>query len=102
MFVTKCQRDIIWELDGQPAVEVLQTLDRQLDPADQELALHALFLGVVMNEEQHEYKQGDFLIRNVVGMDAEWGSWRLARSCVRAPWCNSICVMPCDHLGPGP
>ena len=73
MFVTKCQRDIIWELDGQPAVEVLQTLYRHLDPADQELARHSLFLGVVMNEHQHEYKQGDFLIRNLAGMDPERG-----------------------------
>ncbi len=73
MFVTKCQRNIVWELDGQPAVEILQTLYRQLDPADQELARHALFLGVVMNEHQHEYKQGDFLIRNIVGMDPERG-----------------------------
>ncbi len=74
MFATKCQRNIIWELDGQPAVEVLQSLYRQLDPADQELARHSLFIGVVMNEEQHEYRQGDFLIRNIAGMDPEHGA----------------------------
>lgn len=73
MFVTECQRNIIWKLDGQPAVEVLQTLYRHLDRADQELARHALSLGVVMNEQQHEYKQGDFLIRNIVGMDPDRG-----------------------------
>ncbi len=73
MFVTKCQRNLIWELDGQPAVEVLQSLYEQLDPADQELARHSLFLGVVMNEHQHEYKQGDFLIRNLVGLDRARG-----------------------------
>jgi small ligand-binding sensory domain FIST len=73
MFVTKCQRNVIWELDGQPAIEVLQALYRQLSPADRELAQHSLFLGVVMNEYQHEYKQGDFLIRNLVGMDPERG-----------------------------
>jgi small ligand-binding sensory domain FIST len=73
MFVTKCQRDLIWELDGQPAVEALQTLYRHLDSADQELAEHSLFLGVVMNEHQHEYKQGDFLIRNIAGVDPERG-----------------------------
>ena len=73
MFVTKCQRNLIWELDGQPAVEVLQSVYQQLDRADQELARHSLFLGVVMNEQQHEYRQGDFLIRNITGMDAEHG-----------------------------
>jgi small ligand-binding sensory domain FIST len=73
MFVTKCQRNVLWELDGQPAVEVLHALYGQLDPADQKLAQHSLFLGVVMNEDRHEYRQGDFLIRNVVGMDPERG-----------------------------
>ena len=71
MFVTKCQRDLIWELDGKPAVEVLQSVYQQLERAEQELARHSLFLGVVMNEYQHEYKQGDFLIRNITGMDVE-------------------------------
>ncbi|MGD0950613.1 MAG: FIST N-terminal domain-containing protein [Candidatus Binatia bacterium] len=73
MFVTKCQRNLVWELDGQLAVEVLQSVYQQLDRADQELARRSLFLGVVMNEYQHEYRQGDFLIRNIVGMDAEHG-----------------------------
>jgi small ligand-binding sensory domain FIST len=73
MFATKCQHNLVWELDGQPAVEVLQSVYQQLDRADQELARHSLFLGVVMNEYQHEYKQGDFLIRNIVGMDPESG-----------------------------
>jgi len=73
MFVTKCQQNLVWELDGQPAVEVLQSLYAQLDPADQELARHSLFLGVVMDEHQQEYRQGDFLIRNIVGLDRERG-----------------------------
>jgi len=73
MFVTKCQRNLVWELDGQPAVDVLQSVYQQLDPADQELARHSLFLGVVMNEHQHEYRQGDFLIRNLVGLDQARG-----------------------------
>jgi small ligand-binding sensory domain FIST len=78
MFATKCQHNIIWELDGQPAVEVLQSLYRQLDPADQELAQHSLFIGVVMNEAQHEYRQGDFLIRNIAGMEPERGALVIA------------------------
>jgi len=73
MFVTKCQRNVVWELDGQPAVEVLQNLYEQLEPADQELARHALFVGLVMDENRQEYRQGDFLIRNIIGMDAESG-----------------------------
>jgi small ligand-binding sensory domain FIST len=73
MFVTKCQHNLVWELDGQPAVKVLQSVYQRLDRADQELARHSLFLGVVMNEYQHEYRHGDFLIRNIVGMDPKSG-----------------------------
>lgn len=73
MFVTKCQRNLVWELDGQPAVEVLQSVYRQLDAADQELARHSLFVGLVMDEHRHEYKQGDFLIRNLIGIDQTRG-----------------------------
>jgi small ligand-binding sensory domain FIST len=73
MFVTKCQGNLLWELDGVPAVEVLQDLYEHLGRADQELAQHSLFLGIVMSENRHEYRQGDFLIRNIVGMDAARG-----------------------------
>jgi small ligand-binding sensory domain FIST len=73
MFITKCQGNLLWELDGTPAVEVLRDLYEQLDPADQELAQHSLFLGIVMSEDRQEYRHGDFLIRNIVGMDPERG-----------------------------
>ena len=73
MFITKCHDNVLWELDGVPAARVLQELFEQLDPADQELARHSLFLGIVMTENQQEYRHGDFLIRNIVGMDATRG-----------------------------
>ncbi|HUI26219.1 MAG TPA: FIST N-terminal domain-containing protein [Candidatus Kryptonia bacterium] len=69
MFITKCQRNFLWELDGRPAVEVLQELYEQLDAADQALVRHSLFLGIVMREDRQEYRHGDFLIRNLLGMD---------------------------------
>ena len=74
MFVTRCQRNIVWELDGESPLKVLQDLYERSDPRDQDLARHSLFLGVVMQEHQHEYRQGDFLIRNIVGMDAKSGA----------------------------
>jgi small ligand-binding sensory domain FIST len=73
MFITKCHDNMLWELDGVPAASVLQDLYEQLDAADQELARQSLFLGIVMSEDQQEYRQGDFLIRNIVGMDATRG-----------------------------
>ena len=40
MFVTKAHGNVIWELDGRRAVEVLQELFADLSAADQELARH--------------------------------------------------------------
>lgn len=74
MFVTRCQKNIIWELDGESPLKILQDLYERSDPRDQDLARHSLFLGVVMQDHRSEYRQGDFLIRNIAGMDAKSGA----------------------------
>ncbi len=74
MFITRCQGNALWELDGRPALDVLRELFERLPPADQQLARHALFLGIVMSEDEQEYRQGDFLIRNLIGMDSQRGA----------------------------
>jgi small ligand-binding sensory domain FIST len=74
MFITKCHDNRLWELDGKPAVHALQEVYERLDAHDQELAQHSLFLGIVMDEHRHQYQQGDFLIRNLIGMDPERGA----------------------------
>jgi small ligand-binding sensory domain FIST len=71
MFVTRCHENVIQELDGRPALAVLQELYRNLTPADQELCRGSLFLGIEMRGAQSEYQQGDFLIRNLLGSDPE-------------------------------
>jgi small ligand-binding sensory domain FIST len=74
MFVTACERNIIRELDGQAPLAVLQELHERLDARDRQLARHSLFLGVVMKEDRVEYRQGDFLIRNLLGIDPQSGA----------------------------
>ncbi len=74
MFVTGCERNVIRALDGRPPLAVLQQLHDQLDARDRQLARHSLFLGIVMKEDRVEYHHGDFLIRNLVGIDARTGA----------------------------
>jgi len=74
MFATKCQGNIIFELDGQPAVKVLEALYEMLSPNDKQLAEHSLFIGVVMSADRQRYHRGDFLVRNLIGMDATRGA----------------------------
>ena len=44
-----------------------------LDARDQNLLQHALFLGLVMDPLKSHFTHGDFLIRNIVGLDTEKG-----------------------------
>jgi small ligand-binding sensory domain FIST len=74
MFVTRAERNVIRELDGRRPLEVLQELHVRAPAADKPLFQNSLFLGIVMREAQAEYHQGDFLIRNLVGMDPKSGA----------------------------
>jgi small ligand-binding sensory domain FIST len=74
LVITRAERNIIYEIGGQPPVKVLQHLLPSLPPADQQLARSALFLGRVINEYQEDYARGDFLIRNLIGQDPASGA----------------------------
>ena len=74
MNLTRCKDNILLELDGSPALEVLRDLYQVLSERDRELARNSLFLGVVMDEFQEYPQLGDFLIRNIVGMDPRSGA----------------------------
>lgn len=74
LFITKCRENVLFEVDGRPVLEALHELYNSLSEKDQALFRNSLFLGIVMNEFQQEYRQGDYLIRNLVGMDRESGA----------------------------
>ena len=74
MHITSSQRNILLELDGRTPFEVLKEIFMTLSDRDRELAQHSLFLGVVMDELNDDPTLGDFLIRNLVGVDAQRGA----------------------------
>jgi small ligand-binding sensory domain FIST len=73
MIATRCQGNVLLEVDGRPPLEVLRELFPTLPRRDQELLRHSLFIGVEMRESV-EYREGELLVRNLVGMDAETGA----------------------------
>jgi small ligand-binding sensory domain FIST len=73
MRITQSRRNLLVELDGKPPMEVLRDLFQSLGERDRGLIRHSLFLGVVMDELIDQPRQGDFLIRNVMGMDERTG-----------------------------
>lgn len=72
--VTKSEGNIILELAGTPATEALRQLYSALPDVDKRLAQRALLLGVVMDEYKPDFKRGDFLIRNLIGIDPANGA----------------------------
>jgi len=83
------QRNIILQLeacneagsktaDPQPPLEALQDLLADLSDDDRELAKHELFVGVVRDEFKLSLQSGDFLIRNLMGVDPRSGAVAIA------------------------
>lgn len=72
--ITKAERNIIYELGGMPALVRLEKLFRELPVADQQLVNNGLHVGRVVDEYQVARAQGDFLVRNVVGIEKEVGA----------------------------
>ncbi len=73
MFVTRCDGQLLLELDGRPATDTLEGVAKGLDAADRALAQQALYLGLVMDPSKERYGPGDFLVRNLLGADPERG-----------------------------
>ena len=74
MQITSCDQNMLSALDGRDTFEVLREMFQGLNERDQNLAQHSLFLGVVMDEFNDDPKLGDFLIRNIIGVDARRGA----------------------------
>jgi len=71
--VTRATDNVIHDLAGVPALDRLREVVAALPPSDRELVQHGLHVGRVIDEQQDTFGRGDFLIRNVMGADAEAG-----------------------------
>src|SRR5215212_1263280 len=74
MQVTSCAGNMVYELDGRPAFSAIEELFEGMNDRDRQLAVRSLFLGVVMDAFLEKPGAGDFLIRNLVGIDPKGGA----------------------------
>ncbi|PMB08486.1 hypothetical protein CEN49_09760 [Fischerella thermalis CCMEE 5273] len=72
--VTRGDRNIILELDEQAPLFVLRDLIASLSEEDRTLAQNSLFVGLAMDEFKPCLQQGDFLIRDILGVDPAGGA----------------------------
>ena len=67
--VTRCDRQVIYELDGKPALEVFQEAVEALEIELEKGQAGAFVLGIQADSLAESPRAGDFLIRNVLGID---------------------------------
>ena len=69
--VTKAKKNLVFELGGLPAPERLRESFGEMTGDEQRLFQRGPFVGLAVNEYQEEFKRGDFLIANLIGVDPE-------------------------------
>jgi small ligand-binding sensory domain FIST len=74
LIVTKAERNIIEQLGGRSALQQLKEIFQRLPTHEQELAQNGLHLGRTVSEYRDRFQAGDFLVRNVIGVDHESGA----------------------------
>jgi small ligand-binding sensory domain FIST len=74
LFVTSAHENLIRELDGRTPRDVMAELFEKLPVMDRDVFSQSLFIGLAMKTDVSEYVPGDFLIRNIMGMDPQSGA----------------------------
>ena len=76
--VTRAERNVLFELGGAPAMSRIEELYAEAGDRDQLLIRRGLHVGSAITETKAELGRGDFLIRNVVGVDPDSGAIALS------------------------
>jgi small ligand-binding sensory domain FIST len=71
---TRADGNLIFELGGRPPLARLRELATALPVREQELLARGAHVGIVIDEYQVDPRQGDFLIRGIIGADPESGA----------------------------
>lgn len=72
--VTKTERNVLLELGGLPALSQLKKVFDELPNREKQMFQRGLHVGRVVSEYRESFEAGDFLVRNVLGIDPRNGS----------------------------
>ncbi|MGZ0657301.1 FIST signal transduction protein [Coraliomargarita sp. W4R53] len=76
--VTQAERNVIHQIGNRPILEVLRDTLESMSRQDQLQARGNIFVGLVLNEYQADFKTGDFLVRNLAAIDPSTGAVAIA------------------------
>lgn len=78
--VTAASDNLILSLDGQPPMALIQELIPDLSYGDRDLLNRGLFVGRAIYPGQEDLGCGDFLVREVIGLDRRSGAIAIGES----------------------
>jgi small ligand-binding sensory domain FIST len=73
MTITKAQGNLVFEIDNRPAFEIFAKVIKGPLLQDLRRALAFVFAGLPSDAEKNSVAPGDYLVRNIVGLDAQKG-----------------------------
>jgi small ligand-binding sensory domain FIST len=71
--ITKAHENVIEQIAGRPALQVLQEIVDGMPQSEQQLLKNGLYIGLAIDEYRESWSRGDFLVRNVMGMEQATG-----------------------------
>lgn len=74
LVVTEGEDNVISRLGGETPLEYLRGLLQEVPAAERDLMQRGLLLGVAMTEYKDRFGRGDFLVRNLIGLDPRTGA----------------------------
>ena len=74
MVITKARENVIEQLGGRPALGALRETIESLSEADKSLLSNGLLIGRAISEYRESFGRGDFLVRNLMGVDQSSGA----------------------------
>jgi small ligand-binding sensory domain FIST len=77
LVVGRVKGDVVLELGGRPVGVALERLHHSLPARDRELSRHSLFLGFEVDSGAIEFRSGELLVRNILGVDRATGGLRV-------------------------
>lgn len=78
MIVTKSHENVVEQVGGKPTLRALQDAIESMPEEDRELLHNGLLIGRAISEYRDTFGRGDYLVRNVIGVDQESGAVSMA------------------------
>ena len=76
--ITRAERNVVQQIAGRPALEMLREAIESVEDAEERIPRAGIFAGLAMDPAKSPLERGDFLVRNLMGVDHTSGAVAVA------------------------